>query len=217
MTIFADNREQIEIPDDFEVIDDPGLPAGDYAVEGYDHRGEDVKYLFERKEWAELVNSFRSGQIFNQLGRMLEQDHIPFLIIEGNRNDAYTYANARRGQVRRFLSSIMIKMDVRTYQSNAPSDSHNFIRDTHDWLHDDRKRAHSVRETEKVPDEVRPQYIMEGFPGVGPKTAQDILEEIDTVYNVVTATKDELMEIDGVGPKTAGGIHDSVRLNWNEI
>jgi Fanconi anemia group M protein len=47
------------------------------------------------------------------------------------------------------------------------------------------------------------QYLIEGLPSVGPKTAQALLAHFGSPRAVFTATEDELQKVVGLGKKTA--------------
>lgn len=199
--IIADNREGIDHP-----FEETTLPAGDYVVEtDTDHPG----FLVERKSFSDFVGSYRSGKMFTQIEMIQSQDHIPILLLEGSRSPAIRHANASRGEIRRALTSILVKSDLRMIRAANPRESVDIIMDLDDWIGGE-SGGHSVREVEKVSAEDRPQYIVEGLPGVGPKTAGNLLAHFTSVRAVMTASIDELQNVPGVGPKTAEKITAAV-------
>jgi len=50
-------------------------------------------------------------------------------------------------------------------------------------------------------------YVVSSLPGIGAKTANNLLSHFGSVRGVMNASKEELMEVDGVGPKRAEEIH----------
>ena len=44
------------------------------------------------------------------------------------------------------------------------------------------------------------QFILEGFPGIGPKTSKKLLEEFKTIKNIINAPEEKLKKI--LGKKT---------------
>ena len=51
------------------------------------------------------------------------------------------------------------------------------------------------------------QVILEGFPGIGPKTSKKLLKEFKTIQNVVNASEEDLKRILGKRAKsTKGGV-----------
>ena len=50
-------------------------------------------------------------------------------------------------------------------------------------------------------------YVVSSLPGIGTKTAANLLAYFGSVRGVMNATKEQLMKVDGVGPKRAEEIH----------
>jgi len=50
-------------------------------------------------------------------------------------------------------------------------------------------------------------YVVSSLPGIGAKTANNLLSHFGSVRGVMNASKKDLMEVDGVGPKRAEEIH----------
>lgn len=199
-----------------EYLGNPGyevdeLPAGDFAIEGV--RG---KVLIERKKWTDFVSAYRSGTLFNQLRRCMEQDHDVHVLIEGSKQDAIEYAGARELEIRRMVTSLHFKSPVGVVETESLRKTLQVVVDCDDWLGQDPEEAtHSVRPTEKVPPEDRPRYIVEGLPGIGPKNADRLLDHFGTPKAVITASSEELQEVEGIGPKRADKITASVRRSYD--
>ncbi len=51
-------------------------------------------------------------------------------------------------------------------------------------------------------------YVVSSLPGIGTKTATNLLAYFGSVRGVMNATKEELIKVEGVGPKRAEEIHD---------
>jgi len=188
-------------------VDD--LPAGDFAIEGV--RGE---VLIERKEWSDFVSSYRSGTLFNQIGRCQEQIHDVHVLIEGSRRSAAEYTNASELEMRRMKTSLYFKTDVHVIETDSFVETLKVICDADDWLGQDPSESyHSVRPTEKVPAEDRPRYIVEGLPGIGPKNAERLLSHFSSAQRVLTATAEELQAVDGIGPRKSERIVEAMNRN----
>lgn len=202
MSIIADTRE----PDN--PFDEEELTCGDYII-----TGPEDGVIVERKEWTDLVQSYRSGKLYQQLRMCKEQDdYRVILLIEGSRGNAVRYANSSHHEMRRFLTSFVSnESDIQILISQSYQETIKIIQDLDEWIGDDRERVHSVREdTAKVPDTHRPRFIIEGFEGIGPKTAKRILDHFGTVEDVFTASETELQEVSGIGPKTAERMRESI-------
>jgi len=63
-------------------------------------------------------------------------------------------------------------------------------------------------------DDERLRFIVEGLPGVSAVLAKRLLERFGTVHALVNASREELMEVEGVGSKTAEEILRVVHLAY---
>jgi Fanconi anemia group M protein len=59
------------------------------------------------------------------------------------------------------------------------------------------------------PAEIK-EYVISSIPEVGPQVAKNLLTYFGSVEKVITAPRDELMNVDLVGPKTADRIREVV-------
>ena len=59
------------------------------------------------------------------------------------------------------------------------------------------KTQNTIRQTKtlKTPEEQK-QFILEGFPGIGPVVAKTLLKKYKTLNNIFKTTKEELKEIE---------------------
>jgi ERCC4-type nuclease len=48
--------------------------------------------------------------------------------------------------------------------------------------------------------------MLQGLPGIGPDRAARLLDEFGSVEAVLTAAREDLLTVDGIGPVTARGI-----------
>ena len=53
-------------------------------------------------------------------------------------------------------------------------------------------------------------YILQGFPGIGPKRAQRLLEQFGSVESALMASVEDLTTISGIGTRTAEAIRWAV-------
>lgn len=183
------------------------LPAGDFVIEG--QRG---KVLIERKEWTDFVGSYRSGALFNQLHRCLEQEHDVYVLLEGSKRNPIEYSGARELELRRMTTSLHFKSPVQVIETDSIRETLKFVADADDWLTKEPDDSeHSVRPAEKVPAEDRPRFLVEGLPKIGPTNAQRLLDYFGTALDVFTAPESELRKVEGIGPKRAESIKDALK------
>jgi Fanconi anemia group M protein len=58
------------------------------------------------------------------------------------------------------------------------------------------------------------QFLVESLPGIGPTVAKSLLEHFGSIQKLVNASKDELKEVEKIGPKKAQGILDVFTKNY---
>lgn len=181
--------------EDVSTTDDFG---GDYAVGGY---------LVERKRWDEVAGRMLESDrdLFYQIDKLTDAAEElglePALLLEGEIGSPLKHSKIPPSAIAKYLGGLP-RMGVTVIPSTGQRCSADIIADLEEGEPPDVRR---IRGAPKK-DDHRARFVIEGFPDVGPSTAEALLEELGSVRAVVTASKDELMGVDGVGPATAGKI-----------
>jgi len=167
------------------------LKVADYIV-------KDV--AIERKTVSDFISSMINKRLVNQLEE-LSQYKNRLLIIEGI-YEQELYSNREEGEskgihpnsIRGFLLSILLKYNVPIIFTHDSQDTARFI------------SVLAKREGKELPLNVnkknldkkeRLQFILEGFPGIGPKSARKLLEKFKSLKNIANASEEELKDILG--------------------
>jgi len=58
------------------------------------------------------------------------------------------------------------------------------------------------------------EAVIMGIKDIGPETARALLSHFKTINNIFNATEDSLMQVTGIGPKTAKKIYELMRKNY---
>ncbi|MCK4647791.1 hypothetical protein KAT24_02590 [Candidatus Pacearchaeota archaeon] len=176
------------------------LKVADYLV-------KDI--AIERKTVSDFITSMINKRLLNQLEE-LQQYENKLLIIEGlDEQELYTdsggvHPNAVRG----FLLSILLKHKIPIIFTKNSEDTAKFI------LILSKKKSKELPlniKKKSLNKKERLQFILEGFPGIGPKTAKKLLEKFKTIKNVINASEEELKEILG---KKAEIIKNIIETNY---
>lgn len=165
------------------------LKVADYIV-------NDV--AIERKTVHDFISSMLSKRLTNQL-QGLQQYKNRILIIEGiDEHELYSngvpdtgiHPNAIRG----FLLSIILSYRTPIIFTKDSEDTARFI----SVLSKRQKKELSLNVSKKnLNKKERMQFILEGFPGIGPKTAKKLLLHFKTLRELFSASIEELTEIIG--------------------
>ena len=164
------------------------LKVADYIV-------KDV--ALERKTVSDFLSSMLNKRLLNQIEE-LQQYKNKLLIIEGideqelynEKNIKGIHANAVRG----FLLSILLKHKIPTLFTKNYKDTAQFI----NRIARKKEQEMPMRVIKKsLNKKERMQFILESFPGIGPKTAKKLLQKFKTIRNIITAPADDLKKVVG--------------------
>ena len=178
------------------------LKVADYIV-------KDV--AIERKTVSDFISSMINKRLVNQLEE-LNQYKEKILIIEGiYEQELYSDSDEIGGMhpnaVRGFIISILLKSKVPIIFTKDYKDTARFIsvlakRQAKELSLNVNKKSFHKKE--------RLQFIIEGFPGVGPKSAKKLLEKFKTLKRVINASEEELKEVLGKKAEIVKGIIDEI-------
>ncbi len=151
----------------------------------------------ERKTVSDFISSMIGGRIKHQLEEIQQYEN-RLLIIEGiedqelysDDNERGVNANAIRG----FLLSISLKHKTPIIFTKNEEDTAKFI-----FILARKKEIESSLNVSKKSfnKKERMQFILEGFPGIGPKNAKKLLEKFKTIKNVLNSHLEDLEEVIG--------------------
>jgi Fanconi anemia group M protein len=163
------------------------LKVADYIV-------KDV--AIERKTVSDFISSMMNRRLIRQLEE-IQQYKNKLLIIEGlDEQELYSDEDFRvnPNAIRGFLLSILLKYKVPIIFTKNSEDTAKFI------------SVLAKKKEKELPLNVKKksfnkkeqlQFIIESFPGIGPKTAKKLLEEFKTIKNLINASVEEITKIIG--------------------
>lgn len=160
------------------------LEIGDYLIKDT---------IIERKTFSDFVGSMLNKRLFDQLKEIKKYPN-HFLILEGFGYD-YNKFNVHENAIRGMLLSIAIDFQVPIIYTEDERDTANFLILTAKRYEKTRPQD-SLRpsKTFKTPEEQK-QFILEGFPGIGPTTSKQLLEKFPTLKEIFNTTEEQLKEI----------------------
>lgn len=167
------------------------LKVADYLIAGT---------AIERKTVADFISSVKDGRLLKQLEE-LNQYESRLLIIEGiDEQELYSddFSEEKIGMhpnsIRGFLLSILLNHKVPIIFTKNYEDTAKFL----SVLSRKKPRETPLNIAKKVYNQKeQSQYILESFPGIGPKTAKKLLREFKTIKEIINAPEEELKKISG--------------------
>lgn len=167
--------------------------------------------VVERKTTRDFCLSIIDGRLFRQAFRLAQLDINSLIIIEGEHflhdHDIDITLKAVRGALISLAQTYRIPV-LRTHDEADTA-----------WhlaqLYIQRERIGKNRGvlTASRPKRLDTQkhHLLRTLPGVGAKMAKNLLDEFDTVSNIINASHDELLKVPGLGDKTINRIQQVVR------
>lgn len=151
--------------------------------------------IIERKTVSDFISSMLNNHLSSQL-QDLQQIENKLLIIEGiEEQELYSKdSKVNENAVRGFLLSIVLSYKVPIIFTKNSADTARFIavlskKQPHEAGINAKRHSRDVKE--------QMQYIIEGFPGIGPKTAKKLLKEFGAIKNIIDASPEELEKLIG--------------------
>ena len=202
--IIVDDREKnssvssILIREGFE-LDFQRLEVGDYLVRDL---------IIERKTLADLQSSVINKRLLRQL-QSLKKYEKRALIIENHEEDLRIISeNAFRGLV----LSILYEHQTPVIFTKDAEDSALYIKVL---ALKKGKGKSSLKHSRILPtDKDQLKFILEGFPGIGPVTAEKILTRVNTLREVFSLSKEQFIEMLG---KKGERVHYYLNLEYSSL
>ena len=179
-------------------VDIRRLALGDYLA--------DRILVFERKTLPDLARSIADGRLFRQTIRLADAREKGVLILEGTGKDLKETA-MKRDAIQGALITVNLVLGVPILRSRSADETARLM-------------VYATRQIRSIAGGgvhrpgYRPKtrrhrqlFILQGLPGVGKERAARLLDRFGSVSAVVTASREALEQVDGIG----GGIAHKIR------
>ena len=166
------------------------LKVADYIVKGV---------AIERKTVNDFISSMISRRLITQLEQMQQYER-KLLIVEGINEQELYHENSKVNEnaIRGMLLSILLKYNIPIIFTKNSEDSAKFMKVLANKKESEtplNPRRKSLNKKEQM------QFIIESFPGVGPKTAKKLLQEFGSIKKIINSSEEELSKILGTKAK----------------
>ncbi|WP_247730823.1 DEAD/DEAH box helicase [Halovivax limisalsi] len=183
------------------------LDVGDYVCSD--------RVVVERKSTADFVDSLVGGErsVFEQVGAMARHYSRPVVVIEGE--GLYEQRDLHPNAIRGALSSLAVDFDASVLRTESEADTTDLlevIAGREQEVSDREISVHGEKQDKTLGEQQ--EYVVASIAEIGPVTARALLEEFGTVEAVMTARKDDLLGVEGVGPVTAERIREVVGSDY---
>ncbi len=179
------------------------LEVGDYVAS--------CRTAFERKTIDDFFKSlFEDRKLFSQIGDLAGSYERPVLIIEGG-DPFFSGRNVNPRSIQGILNTIAVSFRVPTLYTLNEAETAEVISSIARREQLDERRPVQLhgKRSHLSPAEIK-EYVISSIPEVGPQLAKNLLTHFGCVEKVITAPRDELMNVGLVGSKTADRIREVV-------
>ena len=207
LSIVADDRERASgIPDLLCSYDEldlivARLRSGDYLVDG--------SVLIERKTVSDLALSIIDTRLFKQAARLNKSSYRSAFIIEGSPSQLAS-SGLTRESLQGALISLTLIFNIPVFRSLDKEETARILVYIARQLRHRGKGLYNRVKRKPKTQKARQLRILQTFPGIGKDRAQSLLRQFGSLEKCVTASRDELMKVDGIGRKTAEAIRGVV-------
>ena len=205
LRIVADYREKASgIPElliEREVeVEYRTLGSGDYFINN--------KVVVERKTKEDFVQSLVANRLFLQCQIMKRYNEYPLFIIEGD--PFKTKHNISEQAVKGAILSVLVAWQIPVLITECKEETVDML--IMAGYQTELAKVPVVRSGYK-PKRVRNRklWFIQGLPEVGPLIALRLLEKHNSIERVINLSRDELIQIKGIGKRKAGQIYEFVR------
>ena len=193
--VIIDNREKNSLV--YSELVNLGIKTEFKQLKVADYLVKDV--AIERKTVNDFINSMKNRRLIKQLEE-LQQYENRLLIVEGiDEQELYTdsedWIGMHPNSIRGFLLSILLKYRVPIIFTKNYEDTAKFISVLY-------KRKGNVEislnvKKKSLNKKQQLEFLIEGFTGIGPKTARKLLKRFKTIKEIINASQEELKEVIG--------------------
>jgi len=172
-------------------IEVQALPVGDYVLS--------ERLVVERKTTSDFVQSILDRRLFAQTEALLSACPRPVFIVEGA--DLYAAGHVHPNAVRGALSYLVVLKNIPVLRTSDPAETAALLATM--ARHEQHGLGYKVSPHLKRRGASPAQqqcYLIEQLPNIGPSLAEALLRHFGTPEAVLTASKEELCQVPGIGP-----------------
>jgi len=177
------------------------LEIGDFII------SEDV--VVELKNVPDFVNSLVDGRLFSQAKELKENFVKPIYLIEGDLSNLFEIRNVHPNAIRAAMISLLLDYQIPFLFSDSEIETANILFSLIKREQKEGNKSVGLRGSKRVWTlEEKQQFLIEGLPLVGPKLAKSLLREFRSPINILSASEEDMLSVDKLGPKKYKLIRD---------
>lgn len=167
--------------------------------------------LIERKTISDFCDSLYNGRLFSQASRLAGSSFQPVILLEGN-SSGFNLKGISREAIQGALISLSLVFRIPILRSLNPEEYAKLIFYIGKQFNNcdntpirGRFNRGRIRLSTKEKNQRR---ILQGLPGIGTVYSENLLKKFETLANVFNAQPKDLMEVPGIGKRTASRLFE---------
>jgi len=226
MTVYyTSNEMRSKIPSLIQASEVPNerreLKVGDYFCGDISAEGVYVGVPVERKDIGDYLRSMNDGRRDEQLYNMSYGFPLSYIVLIGSPSKALRGTRMTPGAYVSSLVGSSLKrapdgVGGQVVTVNLESDDQFvlFLKYLDEKVKEGSFARVPVMQRRVWKPEELLVYVVSSLPGIGAKTANNLLNHFGSVRAVMNASREQLMEVDGVGNKKAEEIHNVLTMAY---
>ena len=180
------------------------LEIGDYII------GDTI---IERKTKSDFISSIINKRLLEQLNNM-KQFPNKLLVLEEDPTCCERNINIHPNAIRGMILSISLDFHTPIIHTSGYNETVDFLEVLNKRYENGGKEI-SLKMKKKARNmEEQQQFIIESFPGIGPKLAKQLLKENKTVKNIINLREDDIQKIKKLNKKRAKLIYTIINSEY---
>ncbi len=189
-------------------IETAQLAVGDYILSD--------QVCAERKCVNDFVVSLMDGRLFNQAVELKRNFQKPLLILEGDVEELFE-KNVSQNAIWAAMASLTLDYQIPILFSRDPEDTAKILAVIARREQEERNREVSLRGSKRTQSLAeQQQYFVEGISTIGPSLAKSLLRHFKTPSAILSATEDQLQEVNKLGKKKSEIIKKLINSEYTE-
>ncbi|MAE13752.1 DEAD/DEAH box helicase [Candidatus Woesearchaeota archaeon] len=211
LSIVADYREKAsgtikELIQMGANIDLKQLAVGDFLL------SKDV--VVELKRIPDFVDSIIDKRLLNQL-KSLTSYTKPVIILEGT-EDIYAQRKIHPNAIRGMLATIAVSYKIPIIYSQSPRDTAYLLASIAKREQTDEKKEFTFHTTKPLSLKEQQEFLISALPGIGATLSKPLLQQFNSVKNIITATEEDLKKVELIGELKAKRIKEVVDTQYKD-
>ncbi|MCF7798733.1 DEAD/DEAH box helicase [Candidatus Woesearchaeota archaeon] len=173
------------------------LQVGDFVL------SKDV--CVEYKQMDDFLTSIIDGRLLSQL-RSLAQYEKPLLILEGIDNFS-SLRKVEQAAVLGMYATIVTSYKIPLLRTFSPIETAKLLLAIARREQEENKGSFTFHSAKPFDKQTLQEYVVSSFPQIGGALAKALLEKFDSIYALINASKEELLEVPLIGKKKADELY----------